>query len=228
MSIDKFWNNVRGLASGVFRFDVYFADELVPDEAEIRARLRADTNWFRKLAVLWFSEEQFREFLPSEELDQLAGGVSGLKSAVAANDLETGVEAFARVLGVLNFYRYGDLDGLRFGKQIEQRLRERGWPDSLRELRFWRATQHDDFLVLSIYAHLRVAVVKDLPGFLAACNGLRPLLDHLAKEVAPEWFPHVTFRTDELLPEYVNPPDEDEAVPPTRPVVGAAHLPGAA
>lgn len=225
MAIDKFWSNVRGLAAGVFRFDVYTADEPLPTDEEVRTRLRADTNWFRKLSALGFNGEEFREFLPPEELVELTDGVNGLTSALVKKDLAAGVESFARMLGVLNFYRYADLDGLRVGKQIERDLRERGWPESLRELRFWRATQDDEFPVLSIYAHMREAQLKTIARYLEACRELRPVLNEVADEVAPEWFAHITFRTDDTLAEYAERPDEDDEPMPatsTTPTPGAA------
>lgn len=212
MSYETFWYNVRRAAAGVFRTDVYFADEPQPTPDEIDQLLRADTRWFRASTVAAFrtGEGLLRSFLSREEPDRLSNSVAALEDAVRANDLDEGVAAFADLLGVLNFYRYNDPDGFRYGKQVEQRLRERGWPDYLRELRFWRATQHDDFRVLSIYAHLKESVVKTIARYLEACGELRPVLNEIAAGAAPDWFAHITFRTDETLEEYTNRPDEDD------------------
>ncbi len=225
MAIDKFWSNVRGLAAGVFRFDVFIADEPLPTSEEIESRLRAQTGWFRKLAVVGFSKEEFGEFLQPEELAELVSGVEGMRTALDAKNLAAGVTAFARILGVLNFYLYADIDGLRVGKQIERDLRERGWPEYLRELRFWRATQDDEFPVLSIYAHMREAQLKTIARYLEACRELRPILSQVSRQVAPGWFPHITFRTDDTLAEYADRPDEDDLTTVGAP---AAKMPGAA
>lgn len=227
MAIDEFWYNVRRAAAGVYRPDVYAADEPLPTPEEVEARLRADTRWFRTSTVAGFSEGAFARFLTAGELTQLTGGVTDLRSAVVVNDLAGGVAAFAAVLDVVNFYRYLDPDGLRYGKRIEQRLRERGWPDHLRELRFWRATREEDFPMLNIYAHLRENRLKTVARFLEACRELRPILDEVADEVAGEWFPHITFRTDDLLAEYANQPDEDDD-PPAETRAPAMPAPGAA
>lgn len=216
MAIERFWSSVRGAAAGVFRFNViFFADQPFPTREEIAECLQADTNWFRKPVLHWFRREDFSEFLQAEELSELVNGVEGVKAALTSNNLTVGIKEFTRILTVLNFYRYADLDGLRFGKQIEHKLQEEGWPKELSELRFWRATRDEEFPVLSIYAYLKTVEVKNVAGFLDASKRLRPLLDEISKEVAPGWFAHITFRTDELLPEYADRPDEDEQPAPS-------------
>jgi hypothetical protein len=225
MSLEAFWSNVRLAAVGVFPANVPSADEPQPTAEEVAARLRANTGWYRANSVVGFRqcEGELGAILSPGELAALKEAVPAFEHALVTKDREAAAAEFSRILGVMNFYRYIDTVGFRYGKLIEERLRKQGWPDYLRELRFWQTPQHDDFLVLSIYAHIKEAVVKTIARYLEVCWELRPVLNEIADETAPDWFSHVTFRTDDTLAEYAEQPDEDEDPVPARnttPAVG--------
>src|SRR5208337_1447637 len=93
----------------------------------------------------------------------------------------------------LEFHRYGDAEAYRLGKQIEQKLQPH-WPKEIAELRFNTGLDHTGDPALWIWVFLTEDVSKDDETFLRAAQWLPTILDPIARRVAPDRWPYLSFR----------------------------------
>lgn len=86
-------------------------------------------------------------------------------------------------------------DAFRAGKQIEARLRMKGWPDELSELKFHSGMDHSGDPGLWIWVFLKDTVLSSDEAFKTSTRRIRTLLREIAKDVTSERFPYISFRT---------------------------------
>lgn len=222
MAIEVFWDNVRQAAGLVVPRGLMTEVADVPPPAVLEERLRATTPiWRRGASVVGYDARDF-EFLAKEDQEKLTDTVKRFKEALATeaptdpDKSDEAAEAFATILGILNFYQYADASALRLGKRIEERLKQQRWLGVVRELRFSTGGPFDDLAVLNVTAVLKEAELITEAKFLEQARLVQAALEPIAEEVAPDWFAHIMCRTDKPLTEYELRPYEDEAVPSTR------------
>ena len=157
--------------------------------------------WLTPRAVEGFNEADF-PFLPKEERERLAKLVnefSEVAAKVSPTDaaprevVESALPLFREILQMLEFHRYGDAEAFRLGKQIEQKLQPH-WPKEIAELRFNTGLDHTGDPALWIWVFLTDDVSKDDETFLKAAQRLRAILDPIARRVAPDRWPYLSFR----------------------------------
>jgi hypothetical protein len=107
--------------------------------------------------------------------------------------VESALPLFREIIELLGFDRYGDAEAYRLGKQIERALQPRR-PPELAELRFNSGLDHSGDPGLWIWAFLTEEISKDDQTFLAAARNLRAVLGPIARRVAPERWPYISFR----------------------------------
>jgi hypothetical protein len=199
MALQEFWNNVRIGASLIAPQVTADAPRL--DPASIESALRRATLWLTPRAVEGFNEADF-PFLPQEERERLAKLVnefSEVAAQVSPTDaaprevVDLALPLFREILQMLEFHRYGDAEAYRLGKQIEQKLQPH-WPTEIAELRFNTGLDHTGDPGLWIWVFLTEDVSKDDETFLRAAQWLPTILDPIARRVAPDRWPYLSFR----------------------------------
>ena len=199
IALQEFWNNVRIGARLIAPQVVADAPRL--DPASIESALRRATFWFTPRAVEGFNEADFL-FLPKEERERLAKLVNefsevaakvSLTDAAPREAVESALPLFREILQMLEFHRYGDAEAFRLGKQIERKLQPH-WPKEIAELRFNTGLDHTGDPALWIWVFLTDDVSKDDETFLRAAQRLPTILDPIARRVAPDRWPYLSFR----------------------------------
>ena len=199
MALREFWISVRVAARLPAPQAVVDSPRL--DAEEIERVLRRSTLWLTPGAVAGFDENDF-SFLPVAERTRLAKLVTEFRQVASAvsptapvpNDaLERGLPLFRDIVLSLGFDRYEDPEALRLGKLIEQAI-ESDRPPELADLRFRTGLDHSGDPALWIWAFLTEEVSKNDKDFLKAAHRLRANLDPIARRVAPDRWPYLSFR----------------------------------
>jgi hypothetical protein len=199
MALHDFWSNVRIAAR-------YFAPQAIVDSPRldteaIERMLREQIHWMSPGAVAGFDEQEF-SFLADGERSRLAMLVADLRAvassqsptaSVADDAVEKALPIFRDIVQLLEFDRYGDVEAYRLGKMIEQEIAPRK-PPELAELRFNTGLDHSGDPAVWIWAFLTEDVSRNDDTFLKAAHRLRAVLHHVARRVAPDRLPYLSFR----------------------------------
>lgn len=199
MALSDFWISVRTAAKLFAPQVIVDAPQL--DAGEIERILRGTTLWLTPGAVAGFDEKDF-SFLPEAEQTRLAKLVTEFRqeasnvsptTPVPDDALERALPLFRDIALSLGFDRYEDAEAFRLGKLIEQKLQPH-WPKEIAELRFNTGLDHSGDPALWIWALLTEEVSKNDEDFLKAAHRLRAILDSIARRVAPDRWPYLSFR----------------------------------
>ncbi len=194
MALDEFWRDIRraGRQTGPSTISGPSGDR----------QMYLDL-WLTPAVVGSFREDDF-SFLPAEERAELTAAVTHFRQVagrVAAGrpatpgEVEQGKAALLGIVRLLDFDRYQDAESFRLGKKVEHRLRDREWPPLLDHLRFESGSDHAGFPALWVWAYLSAAASDSDEQVKRSAGLLRPILREAAREVAPERFPYVSFRS---------------------------------
>jgi hypothetical protein len=194
-----FWPTVR-------RELGYVSDRAVADRPRltreaILKKLTTNERWLQ-----WFTfdapyAEGF-DFLGQPEKRQLVAAVELVRGVAkeipedgrpTAEQLDRARPPFADVVELMGFDRYDEADDFYFGKQIERRLKP--WPPQLDHLRFENGSDHAGYPALWVWAYLTAAASDSDEQVKRSAGLLRPILREAAREVAPDRFPYVSFRS---------------------------------
>jgi hypothetical protein len=198
MALRDFWINVR-TASRLPAPEV-IADSPSFDAASIEQSLRGATSWLSTRAVAGFNPDDF-DFLPDAECTKLTDLVAAFRqvasevkpTAPATDDqVARALPPFRDIVQMLEFDRYGDAEAYRLGKQIERAI-ESYRPKEIAELRFNTGDDHSGDPALWIWVILTDESSETDEMFLQNARRLRGLLADVAREVAPDRFPYLSF-----------------------------------
>ncbi len=215
MALQDFWISVRtGVRLSSARAIV---DSPHLDADAIERTLRGATFWLTRGAVAGFDEADF-PFLPEPERAHLADLVAKFRAVASTVNptapapreaVERALPLFAEIVRSLEFDRFEDPEAYRLGKTIEREI-ESYRPPELVELRFRAGRDHTGDPGLWIYGFLGGSASGSEEAFLGATPRLRELLDSVARQVAPDRFPYISFR--DLAEEDDEDEDEVDAV----------------
>jgi len=200
MALRDFWISVRTGARLVAPQAI--ADSPKLDPTLIERTLRSATLWLTPRAVAGFKEEDF-DFLSDEERHHMARLVAEFRAIAsevnpttsAPDDVvEKALPPFGEIVRSLEFDRYGDAEAYRLGKQIERAI-EPNQPAELAELRFNTGLDHSGDPAIWIWAFLTDEAAASDDQFLKTAQKLRVLLDPVARTVAPDRWPYISFRS---------------------------------
>jgi hypothetical protein len=200
MAYHDFWTNVR---IGAKLYDPPFiADAPRLDADAIERMLRESVHWLTPRAVAGFDENEL-SFLPEGGRAQLAKLVADFRQEASivsprapapADTVERALPLFRDIVRLLEFDRYDDAEAFRLGKLIEREIAP--WrPPELAELRFRTGPDHTGDPGIWIWAFLSDEVSEKDEDFLRAARTLRDPLEDAAREVAPDRFPYLSFRS---------------------------------
>ncbi len=200
MALDDFWMSVRKAARLPAPRSLVDSPRL--DAEAIDRALRNTTIWQSPAAVAGFVEADFsfltdaeRSRLAELHRDFLAAVTQKHQTAVPQDDLiEKTLPIFRGIIQVLEFDRYGDPTAFRLGKLIENAIAS-SRPPELAELRFNTGTDHSGDPAIWIWAFLSADVSESDETFLEAAHSLGELLDPIARQVAPDRWPYMSFRS---------------------------------
>jgi hypothetical protein len=200
MALREFWISVRTAARLFAPQGVVDSPRL--DAGAIERKLRGATLWLTRGAVAGFDKDDF-SFLPEADRERLTRLVAEFRevaskvspTAPAPPDaVERALPLFRDIVELLEFDRYGDAEAFRVGKLIEQEI-ESYRPSELAELRFNTGFDHSGDPGLWIWAFLGDDVSGSDEAFLESAERLRELLDPVARRVAPDRWPYLSFRS---------------------------------
>jgi hypothetical protein len=201
MALEDFWVSVRRAAPLIVRQADIDSPQL--DPTEIERDLRGSTQWLTPRAVAGFDPKDF-EFLPDAERERLAGLVKDFqtlvprpnysKKPVPEDVVEQALPLFRDIILLLEFNRYEDPDAYRLGKQIEREIADQ-WPPELEELQFKTKLDHsgEPGIWIRVYLTEEASLTDD--QFLENAKELRHWLDPIARDVAPDRWPYLSFRS---------------------------------
>jgi len=164
--------------------------------------LRKSNMWLTPACVDGFDKQEFF-FLPQEQQEQLAGLVGRFRQITSTvppggpatrEQEDQALPMFLEIIQLLEFDRYGDAEAFRLGRQIENRIAAFR-PPSLVDLRFNTGLDHSGDPAIWIWAILSDESTDDDSKFFQTTEQVRNLLDAAARELAPERWPYVRFRT---------------------------------
>ncbi len=200
MALDDFWISVRVAARLPVQQSVVDAPRL--DTAAIDRALRKTNLWLSPGAVAGFVEGDI-SFLADAERSRLVGLYRDFLAAVMTKNHATDpageladkiLPAFRGIVQALEFDRFGDPTAFRLGKLIESAIASCR-PPELAELRFNTGSDHSGDPAIWIWAFLFADVSESDEKFLETAQGLRDLLDPIARRVAPDRWPYISFRS---------------------------------
>ncbi|APW59938.1 hypothetical protein [Paludisphaera borealis] len=200
MSLHDFWTNVRMGARLIAPQGFVDAPRL--DADDFTRRLRSATLWLTPRAVDGFEEEDF-PFLPEAERARLTKLVNDFRKVartvnptvpVPTAVVENALPLFRDIVLMLEFDRFEDDEAYRLGKMIEQEI-EPYRPRELADLRFRTGEDHTGDPGLWIWAFLSDDASKTDEEFLKTAQKLRELLDPVARRIAPDRWPYLSFRS---------------------------------
>ncbi len=200
MALDDFWISVRVAARVPVQQSLVDSPRL--DAEAIDRALRKTNLWLSPGAVAGFVEGDF-SFLPDAERSRLVALYSDFLAAVKTKNqasvpagelIDEILPTFRGIVQALEFDRYGDPTAFRLGKLIENAIASRR-PPQLAELRFNTGTDHSGDPAVWIWAFLSADVSESDDKFLEAAQELRDLLDPVARQVAPDRWPYISFRS---------------------------------
>jgi len=200
MALRDFWNSVRVGAK-------LFAPQAIVDSPRLDAEaieraLRGSTFWLTKAVVVGFQKDDF-SFLPENERNRLAELVENFREVASTVSpaaptsqaaIEKALPLFREIVERLGFDRYEDAEAFRIGKLIEEAIAPSKPPD-LAELRFRSGLDHSGDPALWIWAFLTKEASENDEEFLKVAQKLRELLDPIARHVAPDRWPYLSFRS---------------------------------
>ncbi len=201
MALEDFWMSVRRAAPLIIRQADIDSPKLDPNEIE--RTLRGSTEWLTPRAVAGFDPKDF-EFLPDAERERLAGLVKDFRTLaprlysrepVPEDVVERAEPLFRDIILFLEFNRYGDPDAYRLGKQIEREIAAAQWPPELAELQFKTKLDHTGDPGIWIRAWLTEEASATDDQFLKNAKELRHWLDPIARDLAPDRWPYLSFRS---------------------------------
>jgi hypothetical protein len=201
MALEDFWMSVRRAAGPIAPQPVVDSPKL--DPTEIERTLRGSTLWLTPRAVAGCDVKDF-EFLPDAERERLAELVKDFRTLVPRlysrepvpeDVVERALPLFRDIILFLEFNRYGDPEAYRLGKQIEREIAAAQWPPELAELRFNTRLDHAGDPGIWIWGFLteEASATDDL--FLENASWLSDWIDPIARDVAPDRFPYISFRS---------------------------------
>jgi len=199
MVFQHFWINVGTAARFTPQQRIVDAPRLDPSESE--RILQQDTHWFTPRSVAGFEEADF-DFLPDAERTRPAKLVNEFqaisstvspKTPPSAETVAKALPLFRDMVQLLGFDRYGDVEAYRLGKQIEPAI-EPDRPAELAELRFNTGLDHSGDPALWIWAFLTDEAAATDERFLRTAQDLSDFLDPVARTVAPDRWPYISFR----------------------------------
>ena len=200
MALQDFWMNVRSAAGPIVRQADIDSPKL--DPTEIERDLRGSTQLLTPRAVAGFDEKDF-EFLPDTDRKRLAELVKDFRSLVPRlysrepvpeDVVVRALPLFRDIILLLEFNRYEDPEAYRLGKQIEREIADL-WPPELAELQFKTKLDHSGEPGIWIRAWLTEEASGTDDLFLKNAKELRHWLDPIARDVAPDRFPYLSFRS---------------------------------
>ena len=202
MAFQDFWMSVRRAAGRIVP-ETRVVDSPRLDPNEIERTLRGGTTrWLTPRAVAGFDVKDV-DFLPAAERKRLAKLVKDFRTLVARVNpkepspedvVERALAIFRDIILLLEFNRYEDPEAYRLGKQIEKAIKAQ-WPEELAEVRFSTGLDHTGDPGIWIWVFLTEEASMTDDQFLDNAKKLRHWLDAIAREVVPDRFPYISFRS---------------------------------
>ena len=199
MSLQEFWTSVRTGAS--FLLPSATVDSPKLDANHIESMLRGTHVWLTPKSVEGFDESDF-DFLPDDERGRLAQCVSDFVDAArqvppdqTATDaqVQAGLPCFRCVLEIMRPDKYGDVDALRIGKKVEQRLTGQ-IPEWVSDLRF--ETGEDAIGDPAVWIWVEVAdAAAEADVFPKNTKQVRKIVESCLRQLGVQHWPYVRFRT---------------------------------
>lgn len=210
MSFQIFWKGVSRTAGLAWSDAV--ADRRRLTLGEIEERLVTHKRWLKAHVFNFFLEEDFL-FLSSDELKPLSDAVHQVELVASEIDFEQAATpdqlnrarpAFGKIVQLMGFDRYDDPDAFLLGKTIERRLAP-AWPLHLDHLRFETGPDSTGDPGLWVWAFVAESGEHDTEAFHSAAEAIEVVLNPVTREVAPDRWPYILFRStlDQLEPEAV-------------------------
>jgi hypothetical protein len=198
MSLHGSWTNV-GLGANLISPRVSAAVPQV-DANDLTERFQRADLWLTPRAVDGFDRSGF-SFLSGVELDQLESLVVRFReiastvnpTAPAPIDAVNGAGSkFLQIVLMLDLDRYEDDKAYRLGKLIKQAVAPYR-PSELAQLRFRTGPDHTGDPGLSIRTFLSDEPRMTEKQFLDSFQKMRRLLDPIARRIAPNRWPYLSF-----------------------------------
>lgn len=203
MALEEFWRNVR-TASRLIAPPAVVADSPRISAEMIAKRLGAADVWLAPAAMRGYDEGDLL-FLTADERQRLSEAVSHFLSVAkkvnprgpASIELaEEARPAFQQIVGLLEFDRYGDAEAFKLGKSIEHKLATYGIGlPQLDHLRFRTGLDNTGDPALWVWAFIKESAHHDEATFFAAVDEIDPYLFPVAREVAQERWPYISYRS---------------------------------
>jgi hypothetical protein len=200
MALQDFRTNMR-MGARLFA-PRHLADAPPLDADAIERMLRSSVHWLTVRSVSGFDEKDFW-FLPEGERAQLAQLVTDFQKVVSTvkrraptpeETVEKAMPLFRDLVRLLAFDRYGDAEAFRLGKLIEGEIAPER-PPELADLRFMTGLDHTGDPGLWIWVYLSDDASESDERFLEVAQMLQDFLDPVAREVAPDRWPYISFRS---------------------------------
>jgi hypothetical protein len=198
MSLHDFWTNVRLGANLISPRASAAAPQI--DADDLTKRLQRADLWLTPRAVDGFDRSDF-SFLSDDELNQLESLVVRFREIASTVNpaaptpiaaVEEAGPLFLKIVLMLDFDRYEDDEAYRLGKLIERAITPYR-PLELAQLRFRTGWDHTGDPGLWIRAFLSDEPPMTEQQFLESAQRMRQLLDPIARRIAPDRWPYLSF-----------------------------------
>ncbi len=201
MPVREFWYHVRSAARLI-------APKVVATSATLNAgSLESDLEkadlWLTPGAVEGFALDDF-SFLSEEERRILGDCVARFlevarqvpnRGAASETQVKQARSSFAKILELVRFDKYDDVDAFVLGKRLEQALEQTDeMPTWVRAMRFESGLDSIGERALWIYLMVDDEIL-DVEHPFDAVREVYDLVGKYQRRVSPDWYPFIHFRT---------------------------------
>jgi hypothetical protein len=192
--LHDFWMNITHAFGGMPPFAVPNGPRLTDGLIEKKFRLSRHTaEGFQEVAFSFLSPGELAELKEAVRSVREVASELGSRVVATTGEKARALPHFQKIVRMLAPDRFADPEAFKLGTIIEQKLTLR--PPHLDHLRFMSGLDSTDDPALWVWAFVKESGEHDEQAFFQGVDEVKPVLEPMLREVAPEGRVYLRFRS---------------------------------